>query len=303
MLGKIIPTGFDLLDKNLGGGLRSAGIYYLASEQKAGKSSFVRKLVYNLCSKNEKVCMIDIEEARSDILQVMAALRNEVKSDDVTQEQVDEVERFLMPNLKLVDCTQSEEWQVDGVFDVGKAIGIFKRAKDLECKVFVFDNVTRTASERSDKGYQLRIQFIAELVKFCRQNQVCVVALGHIKSQELDYLSKGELNEAIKEKKFDDLVTKSLTAIRKPDINDLWGGSILTQFDVILKLWRPFQRWDEKVYQQVCYLLCEETRRTAPFHLRMIFDGAKKNFTEYGGAEDFAKKFGTDAMRDLDGQV
>lgn len=59
----VIPTGFNLIDEAIGGGLQSGRIYLIGGKTGLGKSSFLIQLAVNFLKQNKKILLITLENS------------------------------------------------------------------------------------------------------------------------------------------------------------------------------------------------------------------------------------------------
>jgi len=269
-----ISSEIELLDERLGGGFRKRGAYLFAAEKKAGKSSFVRKIIFNLLAVGKKVLLIDTEESEEDILAVMASIAKEKDTDALTEEDLEDT-REVMKNMPLVDCNRFiGEFYVEGALSLDVLEAYIKRQKDFGVEVVVFDNVTREGAENSANA---RMKLMTQLIKLSKKYELLLFVVGHTPSSEVDLLDRQVITRVIETRQFDELLSTTQRFVQRP--KDPYGGSATSQFDGVFIIWRPFQYYKQEELRKISYLIVEQIRTSAPFTLSMDYDGAKKLFS------------------------
>lgn len=71
---RVWPTGFDLLDRALGGGLRSTGLVLLAGPQGLGKTTFALQVARNVARSGRAVVLFSFEHEPEDLMSRLVAL-------------------------------------------------------------------------------------------------------------------------------------------------------------------------------------------------------------------------------------
>lgn len=270
---KYKPTGIDLLDEKLGGGLREVGSYLVASEKKAGKSSFIRKLVFNMLSLGEKILLVDTEELQIDVVKTMIAIAENKPVNEVDK---DDFEKFepLLDNFICFDSVASiDQLYIEGEFDLERLEKLVKKHNELGIEVVVFDNVTRIGSEQSSS---FRMKVMATLARLAKELAMTVIVVGHTPSGEVETLSQTDIKRAVETRQFEDLITTTHNFVQRP--RDPYGGSVTSQFDAVFVVWRPFQYFETQYLQTVSWLVVEQIRNSKPFTLRMRYNGDQRNF-------------------------
>lgn len=71
---RVWPTGFEALDRALGGGLRSGGLALLAGPQGLGKTTFALQVARNVASSGRSVLVFSYEHDPEDLMERLVAL-------------------------------------------------------------------------------------------------------------------------------------------------------------------------------------------------------------------------------------
>lgn len=278
-----IPTGFKILDEKLGGGLVKSHSYLIASVEKAGKSSYLRKLTYQIASRGHKVAVIDTEQTDSDALRHFAVIESGKNITDVKPEDMKMVKQKISKNIVYMTRNNSESLLADdsGHLIVDKCIDALERAiREKNAEVCIFDNVTPFATEGSNSTHMDRSKMMNALVVLAKRKNVVVVVVGHINSTSKDADLNRKSSELIEKGMQWDMIKATVVTVKRPLAKDVYGGSILTQFDCKLYIWRPWQSYKDSEQHKYSFLICDEQRHGAPFDIPMIYNGSKLDFTE-----------------------
>jgi archaellum biogenesis ATPase FlaH len=278
----LIETGEPVLDRCLNGGLRSNGAYMIASEQKAGKSSLARKLLFNFLSLGRKVLYFDTEQVFVEIVRSMIASQLRKPYEQVTERDFESIDPIL-ENMVCHDSTEvGEMLGQDGKFDFVALEREIEKQVERGAEIIFYDNVTGLGATGST---QERMKLVGILQRVSKKNHVLVIQVGHTPSVEVDILTKDIIDRAVETGQFDEILNSTRRIVKRP--SKPFGGSVNTQFDAIFMLWRLFQYWDAPSLSPKSWLIVEETRYTKPFTIRMEFDGTCGHF-------EFKKVIGDD---------
>jgi KaiC/GvpD/RAD55 family RecA-like ATPase len=269
----LIETGEPLLDRCLNGGLRSNGAYMIASEQKAGKSSLARKLLFNFLSLGRKVLYFDTEQVFLEIVRSMLATQLRKPYGQVTEEDFESIDPIL-ENLICHDSTEiGEIFEKEGKFDFAALEREIENKVGHGAEIIFYDNVTGLGATGST---QERMKLVGMLQRVSKKNNVLVVLVGHTPSIEVDTLTRDVIDKAVETGQFDAILNSTRRIVKRPA--KPFGGSVNTQFDAIFMIWRLFQYWDAPNLASKSWLIVEETRYTKPFTIGMEFDGSCGHF-------------------------
>lgn len=285
----LVETGVPLLDKCLKGGLRANGAYMIASEQKAGKSSLSRKLLFNFLSLGRKVFYIDTEQVFLEIVRSMLAIALKKPFLQVDEKDFESIEPILEELVCYDSLMVSEMFESEGEFDFDKLEKEIEEKVNCGAEIIIYDNVTGLGATDS---YKARMRLMGMLQRASKKYNVLVITVGHTPSKEVDTLTKEVIDRAIESDQYDEVLNSTRRIVKRP--SNPFGGSATTQFDGIFLLWRIFQYWDKPHLASKAWLIVEETRYTEPFTIRLEYDGACGNF-------EFVKVVGEGDMAALEG--
>ena len=271
---RVIPTGIDVLDNCLEGGLRRSGSYLIASVEKAGKSGLIRKMVLNWVSiYNKKVLLFDTEEPREDILTTMLAIAHKKPRKNITKEDYASLSDVFDSCLELIDNTEVvNNYYIDGEFNVELVAKKIRDAKSYGIEIVVFDNVTRLGAV----DWRPRANAMDILDRLAKELDILVIVLGHTEDIKTDGLSKDFIKRVLETHQWNELLDPTINYIPRP--SRPYGGSVVTQFRGTFLLWRPFQKFSDKEAQEVSFLLVDNITHCAPFQLEMTFAGERGDF-------------------------
>lgn len=277
-----IPTGFQELDRGLGGGLIRGKAYLMASFMKAGKSSYLRKMIFQMASLGAKIAVIDVEQDEEFALRQLTSIAKGKYRTDVTEEDMEGVKNFLAPNL--VYMTRNNTGILADETDAIKIekceAALTKAVKERGCNVCIFDNVTPIASEGSGSSADDRMRMMSALVRLSKKQNVAVIVVGHVNDETQNLMSEDKIREIIDKGTPEKIIDDTIITIKRPTIKNVYGGSIKTQFDCTFLLWRPYQNYAEEKFNKIAWLLVEENRYGPSFKIRLKFDGARSDFSE-----------------------
>lgn len=278
-----VPTGFTKLDTGLGGGLVKGVAYLLAAVEKAGKSSFLRRMVFQMLSLGYKVAFIDIEQSSEFALKSMTASAKEKNISQVTKRDMEDFVEFSKDKLFYITRSNSGNLiqDEDGSLSVKRCINTLTNAvKDYKCDVLVFDNVTPFASEGDKATHTTREKIMAELIKLAPKTNVVVLVVGHVNEATREHKKDTYLEKILESGTPEKAMDEGTTIVRKPTGKDLFGGTILTQFGGKLYLWRPYQSDRNEHNQKFAWLIVSSARYSKDFSVSMEFMQGTYSFKE-----------------------
>ena len=270
---KYISTGINVLDNRLGGGFKGKGAYLLASEKKAGKSSLIRKFIFNMISLGEKVLLMDTEQTEEEIKDAMTAIAKLKDVSDITKEDLEDM-KTVFENFICMDCQEmGERFYKEGSIDLKELKTSLKEHVTMGANVIIFDNVTGEGSEGS---YKSRMKLMVMLSRIAKTFGILVIVIGHTPSREVETLNKTMIDRVVETRQFSELLNTTLNFVQRP--KDPYGGTATSQFDGVFILWRPFQYYASEKLQQVAWLIVEQIRHVAPFNIELKYIGSQHNF-------------------------
>ena len=80
------------------------------------------------------------------------------------------------------------------------------------------------------------------------------------------------MDRVIETEQYDDLLTLTRRIVHRPA--NPFGGSVTSQFDGVLLLWRPLQYFTSASKTSLAWLIVEESRHTEPFNIRLNYVGS-----------------------------
>ena len=278
-----IPTGFEKLDENLGGGLIRGVSYLLSAVEKAGKSSFLRRMVFQMLSYGHKVAYIDIEQSSDFALKSMSASATDKNISEVTKEDMQKFKSFASGNLIYITRSNSGDLiqDEDRSLSVTKCINTLRRsAVEYGSEVLVFDNVTPFASEGQKASSNQRMKIMGELVKLAPETNTVVIVVGHVNENTREHKKDTYLEKMLEAGTPEKAMDEGTTLVRKPSAKDVFGGSILTQFGGKMFIWRPYQSHKDEFNQKFAWLIMSSSRYTKDFSVPMEFKQGSYSFVE-----------------------
>lgn len=280
----ILPTGFDRLDEGLNGGLGLGKAYILASVEKAGKTSFLRKMIFQMVSLGAKVGIIDVEQTESFFIKSITAIAKKKKLVNVEPSETVEIRKFLQDKVIYVNRDNGSGIISDevGHIDIEMCIQAFERMiEEQGVNVCIFDNVTPLASEGKKGSSSQRMMIMNALCSLAKRRNVVVITVGHVNQSTHDMISDARIKDIISgHSDPESIVRETIVTVRRPMSKDVYGGSILSQYDAKFLLWRPFQDYDQEKFRKCAWLMVDDCRYAAPFRVPMTFFGDSLNFVE-----------------------
>jgi len=277
-LSKKLPTGFQSLDDNLGGGLEEAP-YLFASAAKAGKSSFVRKLAFQMAMLGTEVAFIDTEVPERKAFESFVAIMKEKPISEVTEEDYAEAKEVLGENMIFRDSRfVIQELYTKGGLDIEKVLKELKHLKSLGSKMFIFDNVTRCGM---GQDFRKRQELMQKLMDFATGEGVLGIQVAHTYPQRSDTTTRQDVLNAAASGQYDELLEKNIEYMALPTTAEIYGGAITTQYYGTFMIWRPCKDWESERHNKVSWLLAREMKSVNSFKIRFEYIGSQTNFKEY----------------------
>lgn len=263
-----IETGEPLLDECLKGGFVSNGAYIVASEKKAGKSSLVRKILFNFLSLGRSVFLIDTEQTELEVIRSMLGIALRKPKEEITQEDFESAKPILENLICLDSVASSTMFEIDGDFNFDLLEKEIEKKVTCGAEIVIYDNVTGLGAVGS---VNQRIKLMGILSRIARKLEILVLVVGHTPSKEVDTLTKEVLDRVIETEQYDDLLNLTKRIVHRPA--NPFGGSVTSQFDGVLMVWRPMQYFSSTRKASISWLIMEESRHTEPFNIRLNYDG------------------------------
>lgn len=279
-----IRSGYSKLDTGTNGGFRLGGAYLIASVEKTGKSALIRRIVLNMVLDAVKVCVIDTEGSQNDILQSLASLYFDKEKKNISEDEKAKVQEALNEDLIYITRDNGDGLisNGEGALSVDMCITTMEEAIEQGAKVLVVDNVTPFASESGDSSYHDRIRIMAESIKLAKRCNVAVIVVGHVDANTQQIEMAGKVKDWINQKTPEKILEESIPLVKRPRATDIYGGSILTQFDGKFLLWRPYQNYDREDLQKITTLILDSQRDgRSGIEIELFYNGEKMVFEEF----------------------
>ena len=166
-----IPTGYEELDRCLGGGLASGGITVLTGVNGCGKTVFLNNIILNICDKDFKVGLFSGEMQS---WRLKAWIRKIARGLNEDNEQNNElIDQSLKDSLFVYDNSCGSDW-----------IKLFESIKQAVEKkslnLLVLDNLAcmKLSSSKNEKLDQ-QSSFIKELADYARSKSIHIILIAH----------------------------------------------------------------------------------------------------------------------------
>ncbi len=166
-----IPTGYNELDRSLGGGLAAGGLSVLTGVNGCGKTVFLTNTILNICDKDFKVGLFSGEmqswRLKSWFLLISRGLFKDTEENNAL------IEKSLKDKLFVYNNANGNNW--DQLFRNVKQL-----VEEKEVQVVVLDNMAcmnllNLGSEKFDQ----QSNFIKELAEFARKSGIHIILVAH----------------------------------------------------------------------------------------------------------------------------
>ncbi len=258
----VVATGYKSLDKVLCG-FHSGGLGLFAGEEKSGKTSFVLSLAAHLVELGYKVVYVSTELTRYEVDRYLDTLTGE---NNWSQKHPDfefyDLEKLptLEDHLKLV--------QDKAMFGI---------------RVFIIDNITSYRDEIVlGKTEWERIAIAGDKYRrLAKKYGLIMIAVIHLNRGTTLREIPLKVKQMIKENVPDQIFDESISVFRRPDVEDIKGGSGMRSQTIFqLLLWRPYQSFNLPKLNKLCAVIVANNRYGPTGDVLFNFDGATKKFTE-----------------------
>ena len=259
----VLETGYSSLDVVLGG-LHSGGMYLIAGEEKSGKTSLVLSFIKNFVESGNPVLYISTELKEDDVSDYLNALSGESNWGQ------------KHPDFQLCDVEEAPTLEEHIKFIEEKArVGV---------RIFVVDNVTSYRDEsKLGKGEWERISQAGDSYRrLARKKGLLMLAVIHLNRGTVLREIPTRIKELIEKNEPGRIFDESVAVFRKPDADDVKGGSgMRSQTQGLILLWRPFQSFYSPKLNKLCSVIVASNRYgPTSGDVRFTFDGANKRFVE-----------------------
>lgn len=274
-------SGYDQIDKLVN--FRSGGTYIVAGYKKSGKSSFLLGMAHHLIDQKYKVCYIDTEQSDDEFYSALTARIHDIpKLQAESDETLKEIAiTFYADILNHFDPVAIS---VNDMVDFGKTMNIAKQKLKEGYRIFFFDNITTysTITNGKEQGWQILQACATRIKDFAKVNNVLCFVVVHTRDSIVFNETPQGIRKLVEDDTAQQIFEKSITVIKKPSAQDIYGGSSYQgQMAGTVLIWRPYQQYDLRPdLQQLTQIILEDFRHYAGGSARYLFDGAKGIFRE-----------------------
>lgn len=205
---KFIPTGFDKLDRTIGG-LYMGGLFLITGERGNGKSTFASQLLARALRLGETIYAYSgelpayqfkqwINRQLSSLNGLEPILINGRTDFDLTKGMQEKLERFYGERAYLY-CADDLDYETTE--DVSVIHSVEKAIKQYGCTVVLVDNLMSALNDPGSDINWAQTAFVKKLANMARLYNVCVILLAHprksnVESRELssdDIMGSGNI--------------------------------------------------------------------------------------------------------------
>lgn len=186
----IIPTGFEILDHSMGGGIDLEEIHIIAAESGGGKTAMIYNILFNIMNQGRKCCLINSEMHDKQVVNrwtaFLTAKRNINYFFSNTEQFSDDEIAEVDAGAKIFEQEDNAEpifWQVsENHLDPNKIKAIVQKYKLMYgVEVFGIDYIgnmdTRVRDRRED---QVLRDFMRDLKNIARESRVAFICLAQL---------------------------------------------------------------------------------------------------------------------------
>ena len=186
----IIPTGFEILDRSMGGGIDLEEIHIIAAESGGGKTAMIYNILFNIMNQGRKFCLINSEMHDKQVVNRWTAFLTEKRNINYfysnTEQFSDDEVAEVDAGAKIFEQEDTAEplfWQVsENHLDPNKIKAIVQKYKLLHgVEVFGIDYIgnmdTRVKDRRED---QVLRDFMRDLKNIARESRVAFICLAQL---------------------------------------------------------------------------------------------------------------------------
>lgn len=274
-------SGYESVDELVN--FRSGSTYIVAGYKKSGKSSFLLGIAHHLLEQKNKLTYFDTELSDDEFYSALSA-----RIHDIPKLEAEENEK-----LKNIAKTSYTDYlthydptalSVSDMVDFGKTMNLAKKQLEAGCRIFIFDNITTYMGNPKGKeqGWQV-LQACATTIKdFAKVNNVLCLVVVHTRDTIVFNETPQGIRKLVEDDTAQQIFDKSITVIKKPSAQDIYGGSSYQgQMAGTILVWRPYQLYDLRPdLQGLTQIILEDFRHYKGGSARFNFDGAKGIFTE-----------------------
>ena len=166
-----IPTGYNELDRSLGGGLAAGGLSVLTGVNGCGKTVFLTNTILNVCDKGFKVGLFSGEMQSWRIKSWFRLVSRGLFQD--TKENNDLIDGSLKDRLFVYNNANGNNW--DMLYR-----NIKKLVEDKGVQVVVLDNMAcMNLASLAEEKFDQQSSFIKDLAEFTRKTGIHVILVAH----------------------------------------------------------------------------------------------------------------------------
>lgn len=243
---KIISTGFNSLDKALGG-FRSSCLYTLAGAPSVGKTTLAFSLVSKLISKKVPLAIFSYELTEKQIINRFCAIKHKLSFEKISlQNEVSEEEQVVIENEFISFKNSPIYIEANPMLKMDELV---KRAKDLrknnEIEFLFIDDIQRIPIGSIAREYAANRE--QEISANVRELKRLAFEL------EIPILLISQMNRLF--------MSRSTAINEKPFLSDLRdSGSIENESDVILFLYQVADAYKEAEFKEEAEIIIAKNR-------------------------------------------
>ena len=190
---KFIPTGFDKLDRTIGG-LYMGGLFLITGERGNGKSTFASQLLARALRLGETIYAYSgelpayqfkqwINRQLSSLNGLEPILINGRTDFDLTKGMQEKLERFYGERAYLY-C--ADDLDYESTEDVSVIHSVEKAIKQYGCTVVLVDNLMSALNDPGSDINWAQTAFVKKLANMARLYNVCVILLAHPRKSNVE---------------------------------------------------------------------------------------------------------------------
>lgn len=259
----LVQTGFEQLDKQLGGGLFNSGMYVIGARPGMGKTTVGINLADRIASRGKKVLFVSLEMPSVQITAKRIAIRSGISYTALMTGRFDD-EAYRVINMANTDLAGNQFFIADkGKQTVSDILSLAVRLKGVDV-IFVdyLGLISPTAEDVSKTKYEQASNISASLKAMAKTLNIPIVVLCQLNRES----------------------TK--TASKKPNLTDLRdSGAIEQDADGVILLHRDSYYCEDKPDLEDIELIIAKNRHSAPGKVTMTWKAASGAIYEQTGRE------------------
>lgn len=270
-----VYSGFDLLDKSMKGGFRLGCCYLFAGLEKSGKSSFLFNIISNRILSGYPVGILSTEMELEDLSDRLVDIAG-IDDKDTTGKNYwkEQMEMYFTFYGK-------EELTTGNKYDFNKFLTAIDEMEKEHIDLVIVDNLTTLGAEAGD--YKILGSHANQLNTYVKNKRMSVIYVIHVKPNVTYKDSDDGIKSLIKQGKMKELLDDAVTVIKRPSLNDVYGGGQAhSQISGgALMIWRPFQKYSVPRYQRMGKIIIDSHRYGPPGDIYCEYDGDTGKFILY----------------------